>query len=200
MCSRYQTPEASEMARYFRAERIQLPDFKPTIYPGYQTPIVINQEGRGRQIESRFWGFVLNLPGKRNPNQTVAKILQNAVSETITEKRTFSKAWSAGQRCILPATLFFEPIEGQFRGIQDPDHKIMGIAGIYADQTYKENPIKASTMLTCEPNTWMAKYHDRMPVILHPEDFQEWLSPDTNPDQAHILCRPWTGELHLLET
>jgi putative SOS response-associated peptidase YedK len=197
MCSRYQTPDALEMSRYFRAELTQLPQFKPTIYPGYQTPAVINHQGQGTQVEARFWGFVLNLPGKRNPNQTVAKILQNAVSETISEKRTFSKAWRDGQRCILPATLFFEPIEGRFRGIHDPDHEILGLAGIYADQTHKEKLVKACTMLTCEPNAWMASFHDRMPVILHPRDFQEWLSPDTAPENAQRLCRPWTGKLAL---
>lgn len=50
-------------------------------------------------------------------------------------------------------------------------------------------------LITAEPNEWMSEYHDRMPVILHPDDIAEWLSPDTAPDQAQKLCRPWRGRL-----
>lgn len=195
MCSRYQTPEAAEMARAYRTGLPDLGHIKSTIYPGYQTPVLINAYGDGAKIESRFWGFVLNLPGKKDPTKAVSKILQNAVSETVHEKRTFSKAWREGQRCILPATRFFEPVEGEFKAIEDPDRSIISIAGIWNEQTYNENPVQACTMLTTKPNQWMEKYHDRMPVILHPDDVEEWLSPDTNPEQAKKLCRPWRGSL-----
>jgi putative SOS response-associated peptidase YedK len=94
-----------------------------------------------------------------------------------------------------PSPLARESIEAEFTGIIDPERKVMSIAGIYGEQTYKEKKVKASTMLTCEPNKWMSKYHDRMPVILNPDDIEEWLSPDTTPDQALKLCRPWKGKL-----
>lgn len=195
MCSRYQTPEAAEMARVFRTDKPDLGNIKATIYPGYQTPVIINARGDKAEIESRFWGFVLNMPGKKDPSKIVSKILQNAVSETVHEKRTFSKAWRDSQRCILPASRFFEPIDGEFKGINDPDRSIMAIAGVWGDQTYREKKVQACTMLTSEPNKWISKYHDRMPVILHPEDIEEWLSPDTTPEQAQKLCRPWKGKL-----
>lgn len=195
MCSRYRTPEAAEMARYYRIDKPNLGEIKPVIYPGYQTPVLLNANGDAPMIESRFWGFVLNMPGKRDPSQPVAKILQNAVSETVHEKRTFSKSWLAGQRCILPAVRFFEPVGGEFKPIYDPERPIISIAGIWAEQTYMDKKIQACTMLTTEPNGWMSEYHDRMPVILHPDDVSEWLSPDTAPDQAQKLCRPWSGSL-----
>ncbi|MDZ4081782.1 MAG: SOS response-associated peptidase family protein [Bdellovibrionales bacterium] len=193
MCSRYQSPDAAEMARFYRVDKPKLPAIKSTIYPGYTAPALFG--GDESHIEARFWGFVLNMPGKRDPTQIISKILQNAVSETVEEKRTFSKAWREGRRCILPASRFFEPIDGEFTGIKDPERKVMSIAGIYGEQTYKEKKVKASTMLTCEPNKWMSQYHDRMPVILNPDDIEEWLSPDTTPDQALKLCQPWKGKL-----
>lgn len=187
------------MARFYRAKNPELGTFKATIYPGYQTPVIINTRGDGLEIESRFWGFVLNMPGKKDPAKIVAKILQNAVSETVQEKRTFSKAWRNGQRCVLPAVCFFEPIDGEFKAIQDPDRKIISIAGIWGEQTHKEQKVQACTMLTTEPNTWMEIYHDRMPVILNPDDVEEWLSPDTTPEQAQKLCQPWRGRLSFIE-
>lgn len=187
------------MARFYRAKNPDLGTFKATIYPGYQTPVILNTRGDGLEIESRFWGFVLNMPGKKDPTKLVAKILQNAVSETIHEKRTFSKAWHHGQRCVLPARRFFEPVDGEFKAIEDPERQIISLAGIWAEQIHKEKNVQACTMLTTKPNAWMETYHDRMPVILHPDDLAEWLSPDTTPEQAQTLCKPWRGPLRFSE-
>lgn len=63
------------MARFYRAKNPDLGTFKATIYPGYQTPVILNTRGDGLEIESRFWGFVLNMPGKKDPTKLVAKIL-----------------------------------------------------------------------------------------------------------------------------
>ena len=197
MCSRYQSPDDAEMARYYRVNKPKLPVIKSTIYPGYAAPVLISPNANGAHIEARFWGFVLNMPGKKDPSKIVSKILQNAVSETVAEKRTFSKAWREGHRCILPATRFFEPVDGEFKGIFDPDSPILSFAGIWSEQTYREKRVDACTMLTCEPNKWVSKHHDRMPVILHREDVDEWLSPDTSPEQALKLCKPWSGALGL---
>ncbi len=195
MCSRYQSPDAAEMARFYRVGLPTLPEIKPTIYPGYTCPVLLDHDGSGARIEARFWGFVLNLPGKRDPSKLVPKILQNAVSETVAEKRTFAGAWKNGQRCILPVLIFFEPVAGQFKGIHSPSASILSMAGIWSDATYREEKKQACTMLTCAPNAFVSKFHDRMPVILAEDDVAEWLSVDTSPEQAHKLCRPFQGDL-----
>lgn len=42
----------------------------------------------------------------------------------------------------------------------------------------------------------MATIHDRMPVILSPEDFERWLEPDiTGPAEIQDLLRPYAGEM-----
>ena len=40
-----------------------------------------------------------------------------------------------------------------------------------------------------EACTHVADVHDRMPVILRPEDWNDWL--DGPPDAAGLLCRPY---------
>ncbi|WP_092754329.1 SOS response-associated peptidase family protein [Rhizobium aethiopicum] len=47
-------------------------------------------------------------------------------------------------------------------------------------------------ILTCEPNAMIAEIHNRMPVILHHEDNECWLSPDPNPSD---LMNPYPSEL-----
>ena len=47
-------------------------------------------------------------------------------------------------------------------------------------------------VLTCAPNDMIATIHDRMPVILHPEDYKRWLS-DLEPD-PHDLLKPFPSD------
>lgn len=196
MCSRYVAADEQAIRKAFAPKKLSFKkdEFKPVIYPGYQTPVVLAPKG-DRISESRFWGFVTRIPGKRDPNQLLEKIMQNAVSETVDEKRTFKGAWEKSQRCIIPALNFMEPKGGKFVPIVDPDLPVLAIAGIWGEVTYKEKKHAACTMLTCEPNSFMEKFHDRMPVILKFDDVDEWLSPDTPPDQAKKLCRPYKGKL-----
>ena len=41
----------------------------------------------------------------------------------------------------------------------------------------------------------MAEIHNRMPVILEPDDFEVWLEPESKPDDLMPLLRPFTGGL-----
>lgn len=196
MCSRYVHADERAIRQVFKPTSIDFEpsEFKSVIYPGYQTPVVLAPKGEV-VAESRFWGFITRIPGKKDPGKLLEKIMQNAVSETVDEKRTFKSAWDKNQRCILPAFNFMEPKGGKFLPIVDPDQPVLAIAGIWGEVTYKEKKHAACTMLTCEPNKFMEEFHDRMPVILKPEDVEEWLSPDTPADQAKKLCRPYKGKL-----
>lgn len=40
-------------------------------------------------------------------------------------------------------------------------------------------------VLTCPPNEMIATIHDRMPLVLHPEDYTRWLS-DLEPDPTAL--------------
>jgi putative SOS response-associated peptidase YedK len=200
MCSRYTPADESSIRKEFHPGLLRLsePPVKPVIFPGYYAPIVFAPMGE-RIAEVRFWGFITRIPGKRDPKSLLEKIMQNAVSETVDEKRTFKGAWDKSQRCIIPALNFMEPKAGQFVPIISPERPVLAIAGIWGEVTYKEQKHAAYTMLTCEPNSFMEEFHDRMPVILKPDDVDEWLSPDTPPDQAKKLCRPYKGKLTFAE-
>lgn len=47
-------------------------------------------------------------------------------------------------------------------------------------------------MVTTEPNELAGKYHNRMPVLLSPDDYDEWLTADV--DDAFKLLRPFPAE------
>jgi len=48
--------------------------------------------------------------------------------------------------------------------------------------------------VTTEPNAFVAKIHDRMPVILAPKDHDTWLTPDAPADRLKALLRPYPAK------
>jgi putative SOS response-associated peptidase YedK len=51
-------------------------------------------------------------------------------------------------------------------------------------------PLRTYTILTTEPNPTVAPLHDRMPVVLQPEDWAAWLDPATPIERIRALLRP----------
>jgi putative SOS response-associated peptidase YedK len=55
---------------------------------------------------------------------------------------------------------------------------ILALAGLWdrwRDPVAGED-VLSCTIIVCPANAWMATYHDRMPVVLQPEDFDAWLN------------------------
>ena len=60
------------------------------------------------------------------------------------------------------------------------DGSPMVMAGLWDEWTGKRNGerIKSCTIITCPPNEAIGALHDRMPVILAPEDWAKWLGEE----------------------
>jgi putative SOS response-associated peptidase YedK len=55
--------------------------------------------------------------------------------------------------------------------------------------------VSICTIIVTTPNEVTAEIHDRMPVILDPEEYDAWLSPATTADDAKGLLRPYEGAM-----
>jgi putative SOS response-associated peptidase YedK len=53
--------------------------------------------------------------------------------------------------------------------------------------------LESCTVLTIAANALMSPIHDRMPVIIDPAHYAEWLSPDTATARARDLMQPWAA-------
>jgi len=163
---------------------------KSEIFPTDFQPIITERDGRS--IELAKWGFM--------PHYAKRPLI-NARGETVHEKPTFRKSFLKG-RCLVPATAFFEWEEKDNkkikRKISVEDVTIFSMAGLYEDFISKEgNRFRAYTILTTDANTQMALIHDRMPVILSPEDEDKWLDPgQTDIGKLRKLIIP--SPLHLI--
>ena len=126
----------------------------------------------------------------------------NAVSETAAEKPAFRKAMRT-RRCLIPADGFYEwkklgnPKHKQAYNIGMSDEGLFAFAGLW-DQWKgpDKRTIESCTILTTKANSLLEGIHDRMPVILKPEDYDLWLDPGiTNPAKLADLLRPFDSRL-----
>src|SRR3954466_3834523 len=106
--------------------------------------------------------------------------LANARGETVQERPAFRDAFRRW-RCLVPASGFYEWQAGSGRKqawhFRPTDADLFALAGISA----MWNGIRSMSLITTQPNEVMTPIHDRMPVIIPPEDYAAWL--DVNAEE-----------------
>ena len=142
-------------------------------------------------IELLRWG--LSAPWTAAP-------LINARSESVAEKPAFASAWRH-RRCLVPADAFYEwnefakPKQPWRFALADPDEPMV-IAGIWSQAKLKDGRgMDAYAVLTTSANATVAQLHDRMPVILPEERWNDWLASDTTPEKLTAMHVPYTGSM-----
>jgi putative SOS response-associated peptidase YedK len=112
----------------------------------------------------------------------------------------FRRAY-ASRRCLVPIKGFFEWKDIHSTGKNKQPYAIamesgeaFALAGLWESWRDPQTGLdqRTFTIVTCEPNEMMATIHDRMPVILHPEDYDRWLGSDPDPSD---LMAPFPAEM-----
>lgn len=120
----------------------------------------------------------------------------NARAETVGEKRAFRDAF-AKRRCLIPANNFYEWTGA--RGSRRPfyigveERELFAMAGIYEQWSDNGGDIVSTSIITCDANDTVSKLHDRMPVMLEPDEQQTWLESD-NENELQALLDPFPDE------
>jgi putative SOS response-associated peptidase YedK len=157
-----------------------LPLFPPRYNIALGQPIaaVRPPPGRGgRELVALRWGLVPRCAS----DPSVGYRLMNARAETAASKPSFQAAFEA-RRCLLPADGFYEWRQAGGRKppyfISRRDGRLFGFAGLWERWDGDGEVIESAAILTTAANELMRPLHDRMPVILDPEDHARWLDPD----------------------
>jgi putative SOS response-associated peptidase YedK len=178
MCGRFALIiDASLLADVFDVDPPR--ELKPrfNIAPTQTIPIVrANKEG-SRELALVRWGLV---PSWAKDEKIGARMI-NARGETVAEKPSFRSAVKS-RRCLIPADGFYEWVrtdEGkQPHFIHFSDGGPFALAGLWERWNKGGGgPLDTCTIITTTPNDLIADLHDRMPVILPPGHFTEWLEP-----------------------
>lgn len=187
MCGRYFLDTLPELLQQqFRVHKYPVYPARYNIRPGTEVSAIRAAETGNEAFQAR-WGLI---PAWAKDEKIGYRMI-NARSETAAEKPAFRSAFRQ-RRCLLPASGLYEwqqrpdgkqPIE--FLGRDGP----LGLAGLWERWRRPEGEVlQTVTILTTTPNALVAPVHDRMPVIIAPEHYQQWLSGDTL--QAAELLQP----------
>ncbi|HWY70316.1 MAG TPA: SOS response-associated peptidase [Terriglobales bacterium] len=172
MCGRYRLTRADRLAEKFDAELAEELTPRYNIAPTQPVPVV-RANGSRRMIVSMRWGLIPNWAKDASMSQI------NARSETLLEKPAFKENFER-RRCLIPANGFYEwKRSGKSKqpfhfGMKDDS--IFAFAGIWDRWKASQGQvIESCAILTTGPNDLLRDVHDRMPVILKVEKYQEWL-------------------------
>jgi putative SOS response-associated peptidase YedK len=193
MCGRFTlVTDPEKLMSRFHLQEISF-DLKPryNIAPGQQIPAILADGGR-RRIGQLRWGLV---PSWAQDDKIGYKMI-NARAETLREKPAFRRLFER-KRCMIPADGFFE--WKQMDGRKQPMRITMrsgepfAFAGLFDTWTAPDGQkLHTCTIITTRPNEVVADIHDRMPVILRPEDEDLWLDREKyDPDLLQSLLVPF---------
>lgn len=197
MCGRFtQTATPEIIAELFRVEG-SMPLFKPNynIAPTQRvTAVRLNSESGKRECVLLRWGLIPSwAKDPKIGNQCI-----NAKAETVAEKPSFRSAFRK-RRCLVIADGFYEWQRAGERKqpmwIGRKDRRPFAFAGLWEHWKSAEGePLETCTIITTEPNGIMVPIHNRMPVLLAPASFDQWLDLTAPIEPLKALLCPCPGE------
>jgi len=205
MCGRFAfTATLEELVEFFALTGVEDFPARFNIAPTQPILLVVAGDSRsepGSNLPDRRamlarWGLI---PGwTKDPNDLPAHF--NARSETAAEKASFKSAMRH-RRVLVPASGFYEwrrtgDRRSQAYWVRPRRGGIVAFGGLM--ETYAEpggSEIDTAAILTTAANADIASIHDRMPVVIKPEDFGGWLDCRTQEprDVAHLMRPPEEG-------
>lgn len=148
-----------------------------------QDVLVVVHDNEAARAGYMRWGLV---PAWANDPTSGARMI-NARSETIDEKSAFREAFER-RRCLVVADGYYEwrrlgdtkvPMRIRLKG-----NRLFAFAGLWEKWSRAGvSPLLTCTILTTSPSPSINHIHDRMPVILSPEDRARWLNRSADPDE-----------------
>lgn len=193
MCGRFalKAPRSELITRFGLDE---CADFSPryNIPPGTDIPVIrFSPEGK-RVLNMLRWGLVPHWA--KDPS--IGAKLNNARGESVAEKPSFRDAFKR-RRCLIPADGFYEwKTDGKIKQpyfISLKSGEPMAMAGLWESWTEPGGSIlRTVCVVTTSANALMEPIHDRMPVIISPENWRAWLSEPAENIAGLVIADPDT--------
>jgi putative SOS response-associated peptidase YedK len=200
MCGRFASQLPPELIRRLFATIGDVPNIAPNsnVAPTQSGMVIRRHPDTGeRRLDALRWGLVPRF----TKDLKACKRPINARSETAGNSSMFRTAM-AFRRCLVPADAFYEwksmPDGKQPYAIARTDGTPLAFAGLWESwQDLAGETLGTFTIMTTAANDDMAQLHDRMPVILEPDDWPLWLGEIDNKHIAPLLRPAAPGTVRL---
>ena len=197
MCGRFtQTATPAALAQQFGLSIPPLLTPRYNIAPSQPVAAIrIDPETTTRQLVQLRWGLIPSWA----TDPKIGYQCINAKAETVAEKPSFRAAFRK-RRCLVVATGFYEwQVQGKQKQpmwIGLNDQRPFAFAGLWEQwQPPEGEAIESCTILTTEPNDLMKPIHQRMPVLLPTEAYEQWLDSRVQDFPAlHSWLHPYPGD------
>jgi putative SOS response-associated peptidase YedK len=194
VCGRFTLRASPEsLAEHFDLEEPPEISARYNVAPGQSVLALRSDPVRGsRRVEDLRWGLVPEWA----KDVAIGQRMINARAESAAQKPAFRTAFRK-QRCLVPADGFYE--WGTTGGgvkqpylFTRPDRGLFAFAALFDIWHEGANDeVRSGTIITTEANGVLAGIHDRMPAILDPGDYAQWLDPaNEDPDELRKLLVP----------
>jgi putative SOS response-associated peptidase YedK len=165
-----------------KEDTLSLPQFN--IAPTHRL-ITFIHDGQKFRVGTSLWGLPLS--------DQSSQVVINARSESVFEKPMFRQAMKT-RRCLILGSGFYEwkrdEKPSRVFWFHHDNQPFMLFAGLY--QVVKDDQGKQtvySSMLTTSANPVMQPIHDRIPVMLNPDQYRHWVDPNTSIDELAFLFK-----------
>jgi putative SOS response-associated peptidase YedK len=192
MCGRYALTSPPEIiAERFNVQWQVTHSARYNIAPGHMIPVV-RQLKTGAEVSLLKWGLIPSW----SKDATIGSRLINARAETVAGKPSFRNAFRR-RHCLIPANAFYEwkSIDGRKQpyciGLRDG--ALFGMAGLW-EEWHNEagEQVETTVIITTAANLTVGRLHERMPVIIRPEDYNNWL--DASKYDGTAMLQPYPAE------
>jgi putative SOS response-associated peptidase YedK len=167
------------------------------IAPTQQVPVV-RAGNDTRQLTTMHWGLVPSWA--KDPKIAYSTI--NARAETLATKPAFRTAFQK-RRCLVVADGYYEWLKvGKLKQpylYEIGDGRPFAFAGLWEQwwgpDHKNETPLESCTIVTTAANELASHVHNRMPVVLHENDYGAWLDPANQiGDSLQYLFEPYPAD------
>lgn len=188
MCGRYTlTSSGEDLALAFELPELPFVPPRYNLAPTQEAAVVrVLEPGGPRRLDPLKWGLIPFWAKEA----AIGNKMINARAESVAEKPAYKSSFK-NKRCLVAADGFYEwKKEGKAKQpylIRRVDRKPFAFAGLWSswrNPGQGGKPVETFTILTTSANDLMRPLHDRMPVILDPENFDLWLNPKVQDAEA----------------
>lgn len=198
MCGRYRLTTSERYLRdHFNVEIDD--DWSPryNIAPSQQVAVIRQDPvATVRRLNRLRWGLIPSW----SKNASIGYNTINARAETVVTSPSFRGSFRS-RRCLIPTDGFYEWAKtGKTKTpycFVMADGSLFAFAGLWDRWAGPDGkPVETCSIITTMPNALIADVHNRMPVILRPDDYNLWLDPGfNNINDLSSLLVPYSAKL-----
>ena len=176
MCERLATDISSKLlVDIFGLEEISHTLVQDNIAPSQKVPVIRRYADGQNHLDYLQWGLIPSWTMKKD----ISCKMFNTRSETLIESPASREAVMY-RRCLVLASGFYQKAEKGLLYFSLKGSTLIAFAGLWDAWKSEGKTVESCTILTTGSNQLVGSFHNRMPVILHSNEYQTWLDRGTN--------------------